>query len=1328
MSSTINLEADHGHGGGSCGTKPAAKSSGGSCGSGGGCCSSKSSEPGATAGDSLVQLNVGLVKVEKSKPVVEDLPFRPTEKYPQGLLIGLDVGSTTVKFVVVDPVTDEMLFCDYQRHDTRQPEKCIEMLRAIAAKFPDVPRNSFRTFMTGSGGASIGGRIGAKFVQEVNAVSLAVEKCYPDVQSVVELGGQDAKIIIFKADKETGKKKKIPSMNDKCAGGTGAVIDKINAKLKIPAEKLSQMGYVGLRLHPVAGKCGVFAETDINGLQKQGVPPDELMASLFESIIQQNLSVLTRGHTLRPQVLLLGGPNTYIKGMKDCWRHNIPIIWKERKVEVPDKPIEELIVVPDNAQYFAALGAVEFAKIELEDNPDQGVYRGIDELEWYVKVGRVEEKKSAGGAGLYKNDAELEAFRQQYKKEPWEPKRFAAGTKVRAFVGLDGGSTSTKGVLLDENKEVVGKAYQLSKGNPIEDTMDIFAELQKQIEEQGCTLEVLGVGTTGYAKDILKEVINADVGLVETVAHTQAGLHFYPATDVIVDVGGQDIKLIILKNDQVKDFKLNTQCSAGNGYFLQSTAQGFGFKVEEFADIAFSAKAMPSFGYGCAVFMQSDIVDFQRQGWAPEEIMAGLCDVLPKNIWLYVSQIPNLAKLGTKFILQGGTQHNLAAVKSQVDFIKSRFKGTGVEADVRVHKFCGEAGAIGCAVEAHRMYTENGHRTSFIGLDRVKKIEFRTTRNENTRCYFCKNKCLRTFIDVKTGEQALSTQPPAVSDQGCAGEQSRDRKGANGNGVLVSLTTQIIKMGPEAGHPTRIKHGQAEETEARRHEGTLEVVGAQPGDQQENAKDALKKASTKSKSKVPLQGGEQRLIIATCEKGTVEDVNDMREIKKGLDAVKEANPNFAEIFATQAFRPSGVANVSDPLPQVSLKNFLKRGQIERRIALMQNRRNVRIGMPRALNMYSMAPWFMAYFEALGLAKANLIWSDYTSEDLYKEGAKRGAIDPCFPSKIGIPHVHNLLYHKHGEKQPLHYIFFPMIDSLPTYLENILDTRACPTVTTTPEAVKAAFTKESNVFGDFGIEYLDTFVNFDEPGLLARQMYLEFRDKLGLSEEENLRACRVAWDYYDEFYDEKCREARKLLDRLEANDEIGVVLLTRPYHNDPGVCHEIPDEFQKIGIPVFTMDCLPRDPDILERLFGEEVRAGEFASPLSIEDAWKNAYSENTNRKVWAAKYAARHPNLVALELSSFKCGHDAPIYTVVEEIVENSGTPYFCFKDIDENKPTGSIKIRIETIAYFLSRHREKLVRQRRKMAEIEAKLAEMEKHLRAGAREGVETAAVVGV
>src|SRR5262252_6548027 len=238
---------------------------------------------------------------------------------PTQLLVGIDVGSTTVKAVAVDTGSDGIVWSDYQRHETKQPEKTLEFLGRLEADL-GINGDNCRMFITGSGGGSLAPFLGAKFVQEVTAVSLAVEKLHPEVNSVIELGGQDAKIIVFKEDESTGRKKKVPSMNDKCAGGTGAVIDKINAKLKIPTEELGNQGYTGIKLHPVAGKCGVFAETDINGLQKQGIPPDQLMASLFDAIVLQNLTVLTRGHTLRPHVLLLGGPNSFIRGMKEAWQ------------------------------------------------------------------------------------------------------------------------------------------------------------------------------------------------------------------------------------------------------------------------------------------------------------------------------------------------------------------------------------------------------------------------------------------------------------------------------------------------------------------------------------------------------------------------------------------------------------------------------------------------------------------------------------------------------------------------------------------------------------------------------------------------------------------------------------------------------------------------------------------------------------------------------------------------------------------------------------------------------------------------------------------------
>jgi predicted CoA-substrate-specific enzyme activase len=1146
-------------------------------------------------------------------------------------LVGFDVGSTTVKAVVVDAATDQMIWSDYQRHETKQPEKSLELLQRIEAD-TGVRAGNTRMFITGSGGGNIGLRVGAKFVQEVNAVSLAVEKLHPEVQSVVELGGQDAKMIFFKEIEESGKKKKMPTMNDKCAGGTGAVIDKINAKLRIPSEQLCELGHTGVKLHPVAGKCGVFAESDINSLQKMGIPNDELMASLFESIIVQNLSVLTRGNTLKPTVLLLGGPNCYIKGMKEAWRNNIPKIWEERGVEVPDKPIEELIKVPDNAQYYAAIGAIEYGKTEDEDI---GQYNGFGDLEHYIKVGRQEEMakkavQSGGGKGLIKDEAELNDFLERYKKEKFIPTTFERGTVVEGFIGLDGGSTSTKAVLVSKDKRILAKSYQLSKGNPIQDTIEVIGGLQKMIEDQGCTLEVLGIGTTGYAKDILKDTLNGDAAIVETVAHTESALHFYPDTDVIVDVGGQDIKVMILKNGRVKDFKLNTQCSAGNGYFLQSTAQGFGVPVEDFAAKAFSAKTFPEFGYGCAVFMQSDIVDFQRQGWKPEEIMAGLANVLPKNIWLYVSQIPNLSSLGTKFVLQGGTQHNMAAVKSQVDFIESRFKDKGLKPDVVVHKHCGEAGAIGAGIEAARLYA-NGHRTKFIGLDRVKEITYRTTRSEETRCYFCKNKCLRTFIDVKT-------KP------------------------VDEIKAEDVPV---------------------------------------------------FKSKVPLEPGENRIIIATCEKGTVEDVNAMRGIKKGLDAIKEQNPNMVHWAAENVWKSFKPAIVADAIPEIKARNWMTGEKTKKRAELMKRRAEIKIGIPRVLNQYSTNPLFSAYFESLGIQPQNLIYSDYTDEKLYKDGAKRGAIDPCFPSKVGIPHVHNLIYTQH-EKKKLDYIFFPMIDDLPTPLKNVQASRACPTVAATPEAVKAAFTKEGDIFAEKGIKYLDTFVNIGSPTLFERQMFEQFVDLFGLSPEENARACAEGFKALNAFDQTQRIMGREVIEMLERENRLGVVLLGRPYHNDPGINHEILEEFQKLGYPVLTQDSLPVDEDILNRLFGEDVERGLIKHPLDVGDAWKNSYSENTTRKVWAAKFTARHPNLVALELSSFKCGHDAPVYTVVEEVIEHSGTPYFCFKDIDENKPTGSIKIRLETMHYFLTRYREDMLKADRKRADIEAELKAYEEELRA--------------
>ncbi len=383
-----------------------------------------------------------------------------------------------------------------------------------------------------------------------------------------------------------------------------------------------------------------------------------------------------------------------------------------------------------------------------------------------------------------------------------------------------------------------------------------------------------------------------------------------------------------------------------------------------------------------------------------------------------------------------------------------------------------------------------------------------------------------------------------------------------------------------------------------------------------------------------------------------------------------------------------------------------------RIELMEKRKTMRVGMPRVLNMYLFAPLFSAYLESLGLEPENLIYSEFTGQEMYRQGAGRGAIDPCFPSKIGIPHVYNLIFQKH-QKKPLDAIFFPMIDTMNQPLKNCSGANACPTVTATPNAVKAAFIKEGDVFKENGIQYLDPILNIDDRKLLALQMFRAWAPLLGLSEEENERAIEAGFKAFEDYDRAMRKRAREVLDSLERENRLGIVMLGRVYHHDPGLNHEIMEEFQKLGYPVFSQSLLPMDEDILDRLFGEEVRSGAITHALDIRDVWKNAYSGSTNIKIWAAKFTARHPNLVALEISNFKCGHDAPIYSVIEDIIEKSGTPYFSFKDLDENKPTGSIKIRVETIDYFLKRYREDLLKKAETANKLEEQLAEYERSLR---------------
>lgn len=1114
--------------------------------------------------------------------------------------IGIDVGSTTVKAAVVDPETHRILWADYQRHQTKQAEMVWEMLVAIGKHFPKLAAGSIRTFITGSGSGPLAAPIGSKFVQEVNAVTLAVEELHPDVNSVIELGGQDAKIIIFKEARDEGDlvigKTAIASMNDKCASGTGATIDKCFIKVGMPSDDATRLRFDDNKLHHVAAKCGVFAETDIVNLVKASIPSNEIMCSLADAIVMQNLSVLTRGNTLKAKVLLLGGPNTYLPFLQDCWRKRIPQTWIDRGYEWPKEiPVEELIIVPENAQYYAAFGAVMYG---LHEAPDVGVYAGLDRLSEFIASGRKAKLGSSAGPPLSRTNNELEAFREQYKIPRFEPAKLEPGTVIRAVIGMDGGSTSSKAVLVDENKNIIKKEYQLSKGNPIQDAKEILTRLRQWVADQQCTLEVLGFGATGYAADVLEKTVKSDVNIVETVAHMMSATTYFGNVDVVCDIGGQDIKVLFLQNGDIKNFRLSNQCSAGNGMLLQAMADQFGVKIAEYAETAFGAELSPKFSYGCAVFLDSDRVNFQKEGYSKEELLSGLAQVLPKNVWQYVVQIPRMAALGTKYVLQGGTQYNLAAVKAQVDYIKERVPG----AEVYVHPHCGEAGAIGAAFETLRVVGRRGYST-FVGIDSAIDIEWKATNDETTRCHFCPNLCARTFIDTTTP----------------AGDSARYISGFS------------------------------------------------------------------------------------CEKGTVESEEAMLKLTTDRKKLMKVYPNLVDSEAKNLFRHFYDAQ---PMPEAGTQwkdievrktiTGARRIEVERPFdrspaEAWEKRRRMRIGVPKVLNIWSTAPFWRTYFESLGIQKQHVVFSDDTSEEMWLEGGKYGSIDPCYPSKVGQAHIHNLLFHHHSEEKPLRYIFNPVLTHIPSFVKNAQDYTSCPIVAGSPNVLKAAFTKEVDFFAQRGISYLDPAFTMTEPHLFRRQLLDAFKDILEITEDESDFACEQAWLAMQKLDTDLQTKGRTLLNQVENESRVALLLIGRPYHLDPGLNHSILEEFQLLGYPVLSIRSVPKDDEYLNKYFEDDLKKGRIKSPLEISDVWPENYSSNSAMKVWAAKFASRHPNVVVLDLSSFKCGHDAPTYGIIDGIISAAGTPYSALHDIDANKPGGSIKIRVKTYAHSLQLHKERL-------------------------------------
>jgi predicted CoA-substrate-specific enzyme activase len=658
------------------------------------------------------------------------------------LHIGIDVGSTTVKAVAINGGTKEVLFSKYARHNACQSETVRIFLQEIFSLFPG---EQYMLACCGSGGRAISDLIGVPYIQEVVANSIAVRTFYPKARVAVELGGQDAKVVFFHTDTGSGRLMAGDMrMNGSCAGGTGAFIDEVATLLRVPVEEFDALAAKGTQVYDISGRCGVFAKTDIQPLLNQGGLLQDIALSSFHAIAKQTIGGLAQGLEIRPPVIFQGGPLTF--------NPTLIRVFSERLGLCGDDA-----VLPPKAELFIAYGTALSVSEMFEDDYRDG--KGFDAAAALDLLARYREI-AAGDQVLpplkfFENQAERDDFTARHSVRSLDRGLGSPGVKdgikdgvLPVYLGIDAGSTSTKFVMLDENENVVDGFYSANKGEPLKVVRQALIDINEKYIAAGIKLEIVALGTTGYGELMFDKALGADFHTVETVAHATAAQKYIPGVSFILDIGGQDMKAISISNGIVTNITVNEACSSGCGSFLETFAQTLGIPVGGISGAAFSAKNPARLGSRCTVFMNSTIINEQKNGKGADDIMAGLCRSIVENVFTKVVRISNPAQLGGKIVVQGGTLKNDAVLRSLEQYLGK---------EVVRAPYPGEMGAIGIALLAKRETAENGYtsphgpegRSRFIGFDSLK--DFSYTQEANLVCPFCTNNCNRTLVRFSNG-------------------------------------------------------------------------------------------------------------------------------------------------------------------------------------------------------------------------------------------------------------------------------------------------------------------------------------------------------------------------------------------------------------------------------------------------------------------------------------------------------------------------------------------------------------------------------------------------
>ena len=620
--------------------------------------------------------------------------------------LGIDVGSTTVKTVITDD-EGNIIYSKYQRHLSKVKETVTDQLKIIQADHPD---DSFTVCITGSAGLGLANSAQIPFVQEVHAAFLAVKKKQPDADAVIELGGEDAKIIFLTGGVEQ-------RMNGSCAGGTGAFIDQMATLLGITADELDELSLRSQKIYPIASRCGVFAKSDIQPLLNQGARREDIAASIFQAVVDQTVSGLAQGRTIEGKVLFLGGPLFFLKGLRQAFVRTLGLD-------------SEHAVFPEEAPVFVAYGCSLYAA------------ETSDAFHIETLIDKISNAKASDnivtGEPLFASQSEYDAFIDRHK-------RFDLGYadirkyKGDAYLGIDAGSTTTKLVLITDDGRILYHHYSSNQGQPLDKIAD---QVKRIYAEMNPDITIKGSAVTGYGEDLIRSGLSIDHGIVETVAHFKAAAYFCPDVDFIIDIGGQDIKCFKIKNHSIDSIMLNEACSSGCGSFIQTFAMALGYDIAEFSQLGLFAEHPVDLGSRCTVFMNSSVKQAQKDGATVEDISAGLSMSIIKNAIYKVIRAKSPDELGKNIVVQGGTFLNDAVLRS---FEKEMGR------NVIRPAISGLMGAFGCALYARERASAEGSK-----LISKEELEGFSYTSRSAQCGGCTAHCQLNIISFGKGRRFIS--------------------------------------------------------------------------------------------------------------------------------------------------------------------------------------------------------------------------------------------------------------------------------------------------------------------------------------------------------------------------------------------------------------------------------------------------------------------------------------------------------------------------------------------------------------------------------------------